>query len=212
MARSFNGTSDVITAGLATSATTNFSMAFWGYFNSTPSGSVCIFANGVGPAGGGGYAVVGDNTRTIYLNIAGITNVTGSTVPLNIWFHVAITRDTSTFTLYINGTSINTSSTAPNAPVTSTSMGAGTLSPFYYFPGVVMDCAIWNSVLNSTQVTALANGVRPGSLGASNLVGWWPLDGYASPETDLSVSGNNGTVTGTTRALGPPIVSRAMGS
>jgi hypothetical protein len=38
----------------------------------------------------------------------------------------------------------------------------------------------------------------------ANLKGWWPLDGYQSPEPDLSGNGNNGTLTGTAQVLGAP--------
>jgi hypothetical protein len=38
------------------------------------------------------------------------------------------------------------------------------------------------------------------------LIGWWPLDGFASPEVDLSRNAFNGALTGTTAAFGPPLM------
>jgi hypothetical protein len=72
------------------------------------------------------------------------------------------------------------------------------------FPGSLADGAQWNTNLSAAEITALSKGARPYTIRPANLLGWWPLDGLQSPEEELSGAKNNGTLTGTTAAFGPP--------
>jgi hypothetical protein len=70
------------------------------------------------------------------------------------------------------------------------------------------DVAVWNVVLSTFEISGLIAGIRPFRIRPKNLAAWWPLDGYASLEVDLSGNKFNGTLTGTTQVLvGPPFVS-----
>jgi hypothetical protein len=71
--------------------------------------------------------------------------------------------------------------------------------------GNMADTALWNVVLSATEIAALAKGIRPPQVRPAALIGYWPLDGLQSPEPDLSGNRNNGTLTGTVNAFGPPI-------
>src|SRR5208282_6101410 len=70
------------------------------------------------------------------------------------------------------------------------------------------DFAYWSGVtLTVNEAEALYNGARPNTIRPSGLGEYYPIDGLAWPEPDLSGSGLNGTVTGTTgNGAGPPIM------
>jgi hypothetical protein len=72
--------------------------------------------------------------------------------------------------------------------------------------GDIADAAIWNVALTVSEMAALAQGARPNTIRTLSLVGWWPFDGLQSLEPDLSGFANNGTLTGTSLASGPPIM------
>jgi hypothetical protein len=91
----------------------------------------------------------------------------------------------------------------------ATTLGARTFAGTQSFmDGLLADCAIWNTVLNSTQAAQLVAGYRPIDVNSANLIGWWPLSGYSSPEPDISSGARNGTLTGTSAAPMPPSISR----
>jgi hypothetical protein len=71
--------------------------------------------------------------------------------------------------------------------------------------GQLADFAIWSVLLTAAEASALAKGARPNTIRSASLVNWWPLGGIQSPEPDLSGNKNNGTLTGTAPAFGPPI-------
>jgi hypothetical protein len=81
-----------------------------------------------------------------------------------------------------------------------------------FMSGSMADCAVWNTNLSSSDIAKLAAGYRPIDVNSANLVGWWPLSGYSSPEPDISGNANNGTLTGTSQAAMPPYISRGARS
>jgi hypothetical protein len=126
------------------------------------------------------------------------------TLSANTWYHLLFTISTKG-TGYINGAvdQVTTTGAGIAAITANTQLGADFPSTTGW-AGRLADAAIWNTVLSSTEITALANGARPNTIRSGNLVGWWPLDGLQSPEPDLSGNANNGTLTGTSSAFGPP--------
>lgn len=72
--------------------------------------------------------------------------------------------------------------------------------------GTQADFAFWNVILTAAEWAALGQGARPYQIRETALIGWWPLDGIQSPEPDLSGSAANGTLTGTAKAFGPPLM------
>lgn len=69
---------------------------------------------------------------------------------------------------------------------------------FAFMAANLFDLAIWGTVLNADEVTSLANqSNRPDSVQSSNLIGYWPLEGFVSPEPacggttgDMTLVGN----------------------
>jgi hypothetical protein len=76
------------------------------------------------------------------------------------------------------------------------------------FTGAMADFGIWNVALSAAEFSALGKyGARPYTVRAGSLVAYFPLDGLASPEPDLSGFVNNGTLTGTAKAsTAPPLM------
>ena len=65
---------------------------------------------------------------------------------------------------------------------------------------------MWSVALNTNEAAALAKGERPHKIRPANFLGYWPLDGIASPEPDFSGLAHNLTLTGSPAAAnGPPI-------
>jgi hypothetical protein len=213
MARSFNGSTDLITIGSAAvlhPAAMSFSA--WVYIAALPglgvftsisnNGNYDITIVNSGGSGRLGVIVVATGGNPSF--------ATGSfNLPIGSWFHVAFTYDsTNGIISYINGSAGDTAAangTLNGTPI-ATSIGYDGVGGRGHWNGNMADIAIWNTALSSGQISSLVSGIRPPSVQSANLVGYWPLDGYASPEPDLSGNGNNGTLTGTARVLGPPPV------
>lgn len=73
-----------------------------------------------------------------------------------------------------------------------------------FYGGGMADCALWNRVLNSTELADLGLGKSPEFM-PSGLVMSSRITGTASPEINAA-GGTNGTVTGTTFLTHPAVV------
>lgn len=138
-----------------------------------------------------------------------LLSTTLSSSLVNTWVSVVGTWDGTTQKIYINGALDNS--------VAFGGTGLGSLGGNHWcighdfangntiFTGNIADCGLWNVTLTAAEIAALNRGARPLQIRPSALVGYWPLTGLQSPEPDLSGNKNNGTLTGTTPAFGPPI-------
>jgi len=134
----------------------------------------------------------------------------GITLSTSAWCHVAFIGDyhvigTPFWRTYVNGVAGATVNTTTASSTGGLWIGndSGLVSGF---GGRIADVAVWNDWLTPAEIAALAQGVRPGNIRSASLQRWYSLDGINSPEPDLSGFGNNGTLTGTTNAAGPPLM------
>jgi hypothetical protein len=207
MARSFNGTSDYINVGSITlGAATPFSVACWFNINALPTGSNLVNMWAINTTGNT-FDFYGNGGSPLIRFINGGTQANASTSGLitpGNWYHGACTYSNPNLTIYINGVS---AATAAGGGLCSGTFYFGTVDTTQrFFPGAMAEFAAWNTIaLTATEVLALARGVRPNVIRPASLVGFWPLFGNQSPEPDLSGNKNNGTLTGTSLAFGPPI-------
>jgi Concanavalin A-like lectin/glucanases superfamily len=218
MARSFNGTTDLIDIGQPAilDITGTFSISAWAY----PTGLNTlqdIFEKGYD--GSSEQYLLRFNSTSVdfgtYPNLI-ITTTTydGTHVFANgSWYHFCGTWDGTNYRLYVNGGLRAGPSVGANpvhAVNTHVSIGAADIGGggafTRFFPGSIADVALWTTGLSANEASGLSQGARPNTVRPGNLVGWWPLDGLVSPEVDLSGHANNGTLTGTARAFGPPIM------
>lgn len=208
MARSFNGTTDKITASLPTTTTGPFTVSGWGYTTNTATTRQPIVYLGSGASNGYGLFIVtgsGGGTRfaALFGGIAWLDVVGAPSPPsANTWYHMAITYPGGgNSIIYVNGTGVIIATTAPNAPTGNLTVGTDGTG---FLAGRATDCAVWNVVLTAAEVKSLSQGARPFTIREPNMVWWLPIDGLQSPEADLSGGARNGTLTGTALAFGAP--------
>jgi hypothetical protein len=202
MARSCIQGNNVQTGSVPSSTKTNFTIAGWLLSSDVTTGNPTITTGNLSNSGMGIYIANGGNINAIEWN--GAFAITGPVSTVGVWYHVALTRDTTTATLWVNGASQGTDTGTPtNNPSGFFRIGSGSGS----FSGTrsFADAAYWTAVLTQAELTALSKGARPNTIRPASLTLWLPLDGLQSPEPDLSGNANNGTLTGTASAFGPPI-------
>jgi hypothetical protein len=214
MARSFNGTSDHIDSSAYTAGT---------------AGTVSIWFNFTTNAGAYATLLGQDNQTVVQVyqqihlkssghlayyagtTLAGIGVDPGTAVATSgVWYHACCTYDsTNGLKTYLNGVSDGTAAANGALQTGSNPFMIGydsNFSPARDFNGSLADAAHWSAALSTSEVVALAAGARPSTIRPLSLLGWWPLGGVQSPEPDLSGNKNNGTLTGTAPAFGPPIM------
>ncbi len=180
---SFDGSNDYVSSNIVTTQTTNITMSIWVYWRGITQ-SAGIFYNG--NSGSSGYGLYVNNGscgvgNKVTLLLGGVNcDALSSTyvLPTNQWVHLTLTRDATTWRLYVNGVLVVTGGTTnPNTPTGSTLIAGGES-----FNGLIDDARIYNTALTATQVAALYNN-NDRAAGASletNLVGEWRLDENAS--------------------------------
>ncbi len=222
MSRSFNGSSDTINCGTNT-ALIPASLSVFGWINlsslsNSYTGVFNRFASeSFNTNGDCAYFVKSNGKTALYLadNFAtgGTENYDGTgagTISTNTWTHVGFVFPSSgNAHSYINGV-LDGSVGAGNTTHATTSVqsfviGSDPHLGGRFLSGRVADVGVWSAALTVGEIAGLAGGRRPSEVRQGALVGWWPLDGLASPEPDLSGNAFNGTLTGTSAAAGPPV-------
>jgi hypothetical protein len=217
MARSFNGTSDIIkiTHSAGVNPTGNFTISFW--FNPTVVGAagtrVILDQVNAGADNCGVLFQTGASNLSYFFAADGfVVNPGSATLVAGTWYNVITTWVSGASALlstFINGVSDGTHGPG-GATITwgtdVTSLGglsiSGTDSDFTNC--LMADWAIWSTVLSAGDIAALAAGRRAGTRNPGALGAWLPLSGTQSPEPDLSGNGNVGVLTGTSFAPDPP--------
>ena len=74
----------------------------------------------------------------------------------NIWYFVTIKKQGTTYSIYVNGTSMN-SGNLNNITLTNLSFGNRSILNFQYFNGKIDDVGIWNRSLTQEEITSLYN-------------------------------------------------------
>lgn len=181
---------------------TIFSVALWFSATKLLSVPLCIFSTNAGSANLA-------NALMIYLSssiiVAGVQNVnsrsSGITASLNTWYHVAVTYNSGTYELYVNGTSYG--STSATFAQSGFMLGNQGTAYTYPFAGYIDDLRIYNRLLTATEVSALANFTPSLTTlpAASGLTQYYPFDGTLA---------NSGTAGGSLTSS-PTTISYAPG-
>lgn len=215
MARSFNGSTDKIAAGISSVLRpANISVALWAYPTALTNGKTLLgYDKGQGQAYNLSIGIItAGNIEFNTYDGASWFSASGlsSLLTANAWNHLVGTYNGTTLKLYVNGTQTGTTATpsslnytGPNGLFFGDYDNNGLGANFY--SGRLADIGIWNTALTQGEISALARGVRCHVIRRPNLLAYWPLDGLVSPEVDLGGQKFNGTLTGTSAAAGPPI-------
>lgn len=159
----------------------------------------------------GGYALRMNPSRNIVVFSLGASNVctpliSSGTVPLNQWSHVALTFDSGTLRVYINGVLNGTLSGqgTPNTSPNFLTIGRrGDNSSALYFNGLIDEVRIWNIARSATDLANAMNAPLAGN--EANLVAYYNFNqsgqGAGLTLTNSSTSAQSGgaAIQGTTQ-------------
>lgn len=211
MARSFNGSTDLIDCGSsAVLIPPAITISCWVNPTGYPSSYAGIVCNDNGTASIVQTFLKADGTLAMYVGSVHYDGGGVHTLSLGTWYNVICVYSNSIgfLTGYVNGS-------FDGSVATSGALGAGTgdlqfgcesLGPSRKLNGLLADVGIWSTGLGAGEIAALAAGARPHRVRRGSLIGYWPLNGTSSPEPDLSGNAFNGTLTGTSLAAsGPPV-------
>jgi glucose/arabinose dehydrogenase len=168
LAVNLNGTNQYATVPI--SVRTNFTIAFW--VNTTASTTGTVWTTGLGLISADVAGVANDFGISLITNGAvgfGVGNpntMLASTNAINNgqWRHVAVTRVSSSglMTMYIDGVQSATMTGPTGARTAPAAIRiGGILSGGGFFPGSIDEVRIYNTVLSSGEINALANPIAP---------------------------------------------------
>jgi hypothetical protein len=218
MARLFNdAASEILSVDQAAITAAPFTFCAWGYSDDATAAQ-CVISVGDKDTTNTRWALKFSGNAAndpVRFDVRGggsqteFATTTGYSV--NTWHHVAAVEASATdHRVFIDGGSKGTSTTSVSpAGADRTSIGRladGTGGQF--FSGRIAHVAIWNVALTDDEILALARRLHPVRIRPGSLVGYWPV-GVGSPDPNWAAGTTalNMTVTGTTIADNPPIMS-----
>jgi hypothetical protein len=125
----FDGTGDYISTTIPYAdlgfGTGEYTIEFWAYRTVTQLGTIIDFH----PSGAGNYHQVNlSSTGLLRYSINGATVITGATLTLNTWCHVAITRSGTSVKMFFNGNQTGVTYTdSTNYPASALTIGSSNL-------------------------------------------------------------------------------------
>jgi len=151
----FDGTGDYLDAKRAAliPSTGNFTVEAWIYPTSF-SNYPCILSQGTTATTGRFLFSLNATTGALFMQISGTSGTfgSGSTITLNTWQHVAVVRNGSTFTGYVNGVPCGTTYTSTDA-IQNTSTWVGNSWGNEYFFGNIDDLRVTQAARYSGNFT-----------------------------------------------------------
>ena len=204
---SFDSSDDYLLMGTsAISLDTNFTISAWFKPNSAALAGYDFMCGWGNNASGQARVMQILNSKLSFeIYIARVSGAT--TLSADTWYHGAVTFSGDNVEIFLNGSSDGTGTISRNSMSSSLTFAGGTpamtSSGFAPFSGLIDEFAVFDSVLTSTQVSAIYNSGVPNDLGTDGLnlspVGWWRMGdndgGTGTTITDQGSGGNDGTLT-----------------
>lgn len=161
-AYSFNGTSSYISLETSNLQLPKYTYSIWVKPNSN---SIIQSPLSIGGATGGDQAIKISNSviEAVSWDVGPHVSVATAspTFTVGTWYHVAMTRDNSLVKIYINGTLINSTSTAGYTITYSTNTVLGFIgarvNSDQYFNGSIDDIKVYDRVLCDAEIVELSN-------------------------------------------------------
>ncbi len=199
---SFNGASSYITSS-AKITTVNFTAEYWVKPTTYHDENQILSQY----TGGGGRMITAVKAGKAGLFVGGTWITSNAAIPLNTWTHIAITRNGSSWSFYVNG-AFDSTKTGNATALDNTTLRIGRIAPTTGagFRGEISDVRVWNTVRTGPQIQANYNSRLTGS--ESGLSYYWQLDeGTGTTVADLAGSAA-GTITGAAwvTEIGPPFL------
>lgn len=129
------------------------------------------------------------------LMTGGAWTTSASTVPLNVWTHVAVTRDGATNRFYINGVLDRAVAAAGSVYQSGLPLFIGRQgsSAFSYFDGTLDEVRAWNTIRNASEIQTNINRLLPAN--EPGLMAYWRFNEQAGIRAvDASGRSNHGTL------------------
>ncbi|MCC3159550.1 T9SS type A sorting domain-containing protein [Hymenobacter sp. 15J16-1T3B] len=194
----------VTVTNFALPATGSFSLEAWVYFNGTAFGNNGSY-NTVLEFGNDDpwFGVNGSGQVSLYQAVA------GGTVPVRTWAHIAYTWDGTTGTVYLDGTPVGTSTSAPARG--GSGLGIGYNSGDSGWQGYIDEVMVWGAARTQAQIQSDRTSGPPA--GAAFLLAYFKFEDAATGQTvaNLANGAFNG-VRGSTAATEPndPIFTNVL--
>ena len=160
----------------------------------------------------GGFVSNSSNTFATIVNTASAALTANTFYPA---VYVGVSSTSRTIYTYQSGSLVSTNDTVSSVFGGTTSdtwigMFGNTPANIADFGGSCAECAAWNVVLSTAEITSYCRGARAYTIREPSLKGYWPLDGIVLPEPDLSGAVNNlsalGANSNPTLGFGPPLM------
>ncbi|ETR73919.1 MAG: hypothetical protein OMM_00608 [Candidatus Magnetoglobus multicellularis str. Araruama] len=188
----FDGDDDYIIGNYANTGNDNFTLEAWAKWSGVKTTMQYIVLNGVGNTNGYGILIDPANNRMGYvcagINFAWISEMLVS----NKWTHIAITKNSGVWAIYLDGVSYSISSLSTNTPAGSLSIAASN-SGGNTFGGQIDEMRIWNTARTQEEIRDTMCKKLIGN--ETDLLVYYRFD-HSSGLTlaDLTGNGNNGTI------------------
>jgi len=153
----FDGTNDYVNGpAISSQLTGNITVEAWIYITSGPSDWVRIIGTGSNPSGNRTFGLWYDINRRLLWQRYGATDPSiypANVLSYNTWYYVAATTSGSSNVLYLNGSSIGTSTAAGPWPASNENITIGSAVGIHAFlTGNISIARIYNRGLSSTEI------------------------------------------------------------
>jgi len=153
----FDGTNDYVNGpSISAQLTGDITVEAWIYITSGPSDWVRIIGTGNNPSGNRTFGLWYDVNRTLLWQRYGTNNVGLQPVNVlsyNTWYHVAATSLGSSHTLYLNGSSIGTSTVTGPWPASNETITIGSAVGIHtYLTGNISISRIYTRGLSASEI------------------------------------------------------------
>ena len=204
-ALSFSGDGSYIDLNSDITLTGNKSVSFWVNFTSTISGVV------FGGASAHYYPFI--DATNIWIRAGGdYTTFAHGGLTSGVWYNICITGDGTNATAYLNGSSLGTQTDRGF----TIKLINGEHTGIYGVDGKLSNCAIWNTVLTSSQVREIYNEGLPSNLhnfSGTAPVAWWQLGENSSFNgNDWIVADEIGSNNGESDGMGVDALTNGVGT
>ena len=172
----------IVPSSEALNPTEGITLDAWVNPSSFPNTAPSVIRRDTNGAGTTQYSLNVGDTGVVECNIAGSASVTGGSVPLNVWSHVACTYDLNFLRAYVNG--VEVASTAATIPIPSSlqPLAIGKENGFTdrNFDGLIDEAELFNRALAQSEIQ---NIVDAGSFGKCRPRCFTPPSGRRSKTT-----------------------------